>query len=222
VLVANADVSVPTFHGALDDAMRILWKVTLFVLCTVGLNGQSTVTAPRKSADRNPTCSSGAICFAGEVHNGKQFRHTINSSLVFVVQPGWTVAIVPRQPRSDCDEFASVVNAGYRAHRPLDIEESYGWSAQDEMDLSPRNFYFVTNCADHRTEAERLGIVLWGNGHTQAENGAARKQLGTSPLGEGKLWITKYKITSAGSNSTDNTGQIEWMRFSVEIKLPKS
>jgi hypothetical protein len=114
------------------------------------------------------------------------------------------------------------VNAPYRAHRQLYIDESYGWTAQEEMDDSPREFYFVTNCADYRAESERLNIVLWGYGHTDQEYKDAQERLGSSPLGEGHLWITKYKITHAGDSSEDNTGKVEWMQFAVEIKLPKS
>jgi hypothetical protein len=201
--------------------MRLLRTVVLPVFCIVAVHAQEVMTAPRKSPDRKPACAAGAICFSGEVINGKEFRHPINASLDFVLEPGWTIAIVPRQAEGDCKEFASVVNAPYRAHRELYIDTSYGWTAENEVDASPRKFYFVTNCADYRIESERLNIVLWGYTHTEQEYNEALAKLGSSPLGTGRLWITSSKITHAGNSSEDNTGKIEWMQFAVEIKLPK-
>ncbi len=211
--------------------MRLLRAAILTLVCTAAFQAQQTITAPRRSPGRNPNCALGAICFSGEVWNGKDFRHSVSSSLSFVLEPeswrdpnmtGWTIAIVPTQTEGDCKEFASVVNAPYRAHRQLYIDESYGWTAQDEMDDSPREFYFVTNCADYRAESERLEIVLWGDGHTDQEIKDAQAKLGSSPLGQGHLWIRKYKITHPEDSSQGKTGKIEWMQFSVEIKLPKS
>lgn len=204
------------------DVMRLLRAAALIIVCTAAVWGQQTMTAPRKSPGRKPTCAEGAICFSGEVFNGKEYRHPINSSLSFVLESGWTIAIVPRQAEVGCKEFASVVNAPYRAHRQLYIDESYGWTAQDEMDASPREFYFVTNCADYRTESQRLEIVLWGDGHTDKEIKDAQEELGTSPLGQGRLWITKYKMSQARPGSKGDTGDVEWMQFAVEIKLPTS
>jgi hypothetical protein len=45
--------------------------------------------------------------------------------------------------------------------------------------------------------------------------------LGTSRLGTGRLWITNSKITHADDTSEDQLGKIEWMKFSVEITLPR-
>jgi hypothetical protein len=38
---------------------------------------------------------------------------------------------------------------------------SYGWAAEEEVSLSPREFRFVTTCADCPTDSNRLNIVLW-------------------------------------------------------------
>ena len=53
------------------------------------------------------------------------------------------------------------MNAPYRGHNALYIDESYGWSAEQEVSASPREFSFVMNCTDYRTEMARLNIVLW-------------------------------------------------------------
>src|SRR5260370_37823869 len=45
-------------------------------------------------------------------------------------------------------------------HRDLYIDRSYGWTAEDEVSASPREFRFLTNCADYRTASDRLQTVL--------------------------------------------------------------
>lgn len=201
--------------------MRSLRQIALCILCILPLHALQTGRIARKSPGRNPACDTGAICFSGRVVNGQEFRHAINASLDFVLAPGWTIAIVPRQVQDKCDEFASVVTGPQRAHRDLYIDTSYGWTAEDEMGSSPRTFSFVTNCADLAKESERLQIVLWGYGHTESEYNEALAKLGSSPLGKGRLWITGSKITHDGDTADDKTGKIEWMEFSVEIKIPK-
>jgi hypothetical protein len=195
--------------------------VVVALFCATAVHTQEVFTAPRKLPDRKPACAAGAICFSGEVFSGKEFRRSINASLEFVLEPGWNIAVVPKRPEGDCKEFASVVNAPYRAHRALYIDMSYGWTAENEVDTSPRTFYFVTNCGDYRTESERLNIVLWGYTHTEEEYKQAVAELGSSPLGTGRFWITASKVTHALDTSDNRAGKIEWMQFAVEIKLPK-
>jgi hypothetical protein len=142
--------------------------------------------------------------------------------LDFVLQPGWTIAIEPKKPERDCNEFASVVNAPYGAHRDLYINTSYGWKAEEEVHASPREFRFVTNCADYRTEFQRLSIALSGDGVTGQKYKEALAKLGTSPEGTGQLWITGSKITHSNDTSDNNSGTIQWIRFTVEIKLPRT
>jgi len=76
----------------------------------------------------------------------------------------------------------------------------------------------VTNCTDYRTESKRLEIALWGDGANEQQYKDAVSKLGSSRLGVGRLWITAWKITNAQDSGGD---KINWMRFSVEIILPK-
>lgn len=185
-------------------------------------NPQNVKTAPRKVPGKDKqACSVGAICFSGEVSEGQQFRKALNADLDFLLEPGWNIAIVPRRPEGDCREFASVVNAPYRAHRDLDINATYEWTAEQEVSTSPREFRFVTNCADYRIEDERLGIVLWPYTATTQKVQDAMAKLGTSPLGKGRLWITDSTISREGDSADEKKEKIEWMKFSVEIVLPR-
>ena len=191
------------------------------LFCALMANAQNVNRTPRKvPGAEKPTCSPEAICFSGKVSAGQEFRQTLNAELEFALKPGWNIAIVPKRPEGSCDEFASVVNAPYRAHRDLDVDTSYGWTAEQEVSTSPREFRFVTNCKDYRIEAARLDIVTWPYTATQQKYEEALAKLGTSALGKGRLWITDSKISHAGDTSDEKLGKIEWMMFTVEIKLP--
>ena len=167
-----------------------------------------------------PVCSPGAICFSGRVSHGIEFRKELNADLDFVLKPGWTITVVPKMPNDGCDEFASVVNPPYRAHRALYIDTSYGWTAEEEVTTSPRKFGFVTNCSDYRVESDRLAIVMWPYMAPDKYAEAVAK-LGTSKLGKGRVWITDSRTSHSGDTSENNLGKIEWMAFSVEIILPQ-
>jgi hypothetical protein len=79
----------------------------------------------------------------------------------------------------------------------------------------------VTNCADFRTESGRLNIVLWPYTASPGQAEEALAKLGSSPLGRGRLWITASRISHAGDSPDNKAGKIEWIRFSVEIMLPR-
>jgi hypothetical protein len=196
--------------------------LVFLIFCVLVANAQSLKKMPRKlpGADR-PVCSLSAICFSGEVSEGAEFRKSVNNELEFVLEPGWNITIVPKRPQRECREFASVVNSPYRSHRDLYIDTSYGWTAEQEVETSPREFRFVTNCTDYRIESERLNIVLWPYTATQQKYDEALAKLGTSQLGKGRLWITDSRISHSGDTPDEKLGKIEWMKLTVEIVLPR-
>jgi len=197
-------------------------RITLVAVIGAVLASAQVLThaAVKKPGQSRPECSPDAICFGGEVSAGQEFRKLLNAELEFVLQPSWTIAVTPKHAEGDCQEFASVVNAPYRAHRDLNIDVSYGWSAEAEVSASPRQFRFVRNCVDYRTEFERLNAVLWPYTVSPAKYEEALAKLGTSPLGKGRLWITDSRVSHADDTPDKKLGKIEWMKFSVEIALP--
>jgi hypothetical protein len=196
--------------------------LALAFFCALIADAQSVKRMPRKvpGTDR-PACSQGAICFSGNVSEGEEFRWPLNQELEFVLEPGWSITVVPKRPAGDCREFASVVNPPYRAHRELYIDMSYGLTAEDEVRASPREFRFVTNCTDYRTESDRLSIVLWPYTATPQKYEETLAKLGTSPVGKGRLWITDSRTSHVDDTPDAKLGKIEWMKFSVEIRLPR-
>ena len=181
---------------------------------------------PRKvTGVDTPVCSTEAICFSGRVAASEEFRKELNTELEFALERGfergWTIAVVPKRPEGNCEELASVVNPPYRAHRDLSIDTSYGWTAEQEVSTSPREFQFVTNCTDYRTESGRLQIVLWPYTATPQQADEALAKLGTSAVGKGRLWITDSRISHTDDTPDEKLGKIESMSFSVEVRLPR-
>jgi hypothetical protein len=99
-------------------------------------------------------------------------------------------------------------------------DTTYGWTAEDEVSTSPRQFRLVTNCADYRIESERLNIVMWPYTATPKRAEEALARLGTSPPGKGRLWITDSRISHASDTPDEKPGKIQSMSFSVEMILP--
>jgi len=195
--------------------------LALPLFCVLIANAQS-VSMPRRVPvpGRTPACSPGGICFSGKVSEGEEFRKTLTAELEFVLEPGWNITIVPTRPEGECKELAAVVNPPYRAHREIYIDMSYGMTAEHEVAMSPREFRFVMNCNDYRTESGRLSIVLGAIKATRQKYDEALATLGTSARGKGRLWITDSKIRPSGDTPGEDPGSIEWMKFSVEILLP--
>ena len=122
--------------------MRKSLLPAVMLFSALSANAHTKTTVSRNTQASEPTCSPGAICFSGKVSEGDEFRKTLNNELEFVLRPGWTIAIVPRKPESDCQEFADVVNPPYHEHKDLFIDTSYGHTAEQEVSDSPREFRF--------------------------------------------------------------------------------
>jgi hypothetical protein len=109
---------------------------------------QDIQTRRNNPAINRPTCSRRAICFSGEVSAGEEFRKSINTELEFVLAPGWTITVVHKKPEGDCHEFASVVNALYRAHRDVYAATPRNYDeALEKLGTSPlgKDRFWITN-----------------------------------------------------------------------------
>jgi serine protease inhibitor len=79
------------------------------------------------------------------------------------------------------------------------------------VETSPREFRFATSCAVYR--------ALLDLSQTDAEKYVAN--FNSLANGEGRLWITDSRVTHSHGINSKEQGAVEWMKFSVEIKLPK-
>jgi hypothetical protein len=169
------------------------------------------------------------LTFTGEAFEGKPFRKDIGHGLDFVLMPnadgstGWTIEVLPQRTPSDldCNDFAWVVTPPYHFWNALYLDTQYGTTAQEAVHRSPREFSFVLNCADFKTESERVELAIHPSTASKKEVDEALAKLGSSPLGKGRLWIEDSKITPGHDSGTaEDFGAIHWIKFKVEIKFP--
>jgi hypothetical protein len=114
-----------------------------------------------------------------------------------------------------------VVNAPYRSYNSLHLDTEYGVTAKGALDFNPREFSFVTTCADYKRESHRLNIVLWPYTYSQKVADEALAKLDTSPLGKARLTILKSKISLAEPDvEGKNYDKIDWIKFRLDITAP--
>jgi hypothetical protein len=203
-------------HEACDFLLALLLIFGVLVAAFQGVP-----TPPEKlPPNHQPTCSPDALCFSGEVSEGREFRKPLTLDLEFLLQPGWKIAVAPGRAEDDCHDLVSILNALKTDHVDANIDTAHNWKAEDEVRISPRQFRFVTNCADYRTESRRLSILRSPN-LPQRIYRETKASLWTSPLGIGRLWITGSRVSHAADTQERKLGRIEWLRFTVEIRLPR-
>ena len=169
-----------------------------------------------------PVCAQGHVpSVSGEVARGQEFRKDIGSGLTFVLRPtdtGWIMGIVPKTRCAEGEDWASVVNAPYRNYNALYLDTSYGVSAKEAVGINPREFSFVTKCADYKQESQRLEIVLWPYNHSQQEVDGALAKLGTSALGKARFTILSAKVSPADQAiEGKNYGGIVFLKFRLDV-----
>lgn len=170
------------------------------------------------------------VRFQSEVSRGQDFREPIGHNLLFKLRStgdGWRISVEPSKVvEPTCTDYAWVVNMPIRNSNALDLFPSYGDTAQNIVDKSPFEFNFVLSCADCKREASLLRLLteslpIGAVPPSEKQSAEAQKKLGTSPQGHGKLWILDSKVSAAPEDvEGKNYGQIDWIRFRVEIHFP--
>ena len=160
-----------------------------------------------------PECAQGAICFSGQVREGQTFRKELNADLEFAIglPGGFGVRIMHAD--ADCDRQSWVTDPPFRAHRDTEIDAQYDWTAEQEVETSPREFRFATSCAAIQTMFDLYNL--------QTDPGKFVEKFDSLADGQGRLWITDGRATHSHGINSKEQGAVEWMKFSVEIKLPK-
>lgn len=170
------------------------------------------------------------VRFQSEVSRGHDFRQSIGHGLVLVLAggDGWTIGVSPQTvTEPQCGDFAWVVNPPFRNYNALYLNSAYGITAQEAVEISPREFNFVLSCAGLKREATFVDRLIMsspaGMQPTERQVAEAQAKMGTSPQGHGKLWVLDYKISAAPEDiDGKNYGQIDWIRFRVEIRFPEN
>jgi hypothetical protein len=169
------------------------------------------------------------VRFQSDLSRGHNFHEPIGHGLVLILAStgdGWDIRVSPQTAgERECEDFTWVVNPPFRNYNALYLNSSYGMTAQDAVDESPREFNFVLSCAGYKRESTFVRRLIEstpaGFQHSEKQIAEAQAKLGTSPQGHGNLWILDYEISPAPKDiEGKNYGQIDWIRFRVEIRFP--
>jgi hypothetical protein len=187
--------------------------VILGLFGVVIATAQTEKRVPRKvPGSAKPECAQASICFSGEAAENHEFRKEINADLEFVLglPGGFQVEITRADP--DCRKLFWIADPPFHAHRPTEIDAQYDWTAEQEVETSPREFRFATTCDAYRKLFELL----------QADDEKFVSNFNSLANGEGRLWITDARVTHSHGINSKEQGAVEWIKFSAEIKLPRN
>ncbi|HLK47586.1 MAG TPA: hypothetical protein VKT49_05600 [Bryobacteraceae bacterium] len=191
--------------------MRKVAVLALLILNAFPNSQGQEKKAGRVTGAAQPACAAGAICFSGEIREGHEFRKHLNDGLDFVVSLPGGIDVVSRQSDTGCKLAAWVANPPLHAHHATEIDAGYDWTAELEVESSPREFRFATNCADFQ--------ALYDLSQAGGEKYFAQRD--SLAKGQGRFWITAAKVTHSHGSISRKNGAVVRMKFSVEIQLPK-
>ncbi len=112
---------------------------------------------------------------------------------------------------AECKTLSWVADPPFHAHKLTEIDAMYDWTAEQEVQTSPREFRFATDCTAYKTLSRLL----------ETDSESYMKNLDTQRKGQGRFWITDSRVTHSRDADGEHNGAVEWIKFSVEIKLPK-
>lgn len=166
------------------------------------------------------------LSFTAELNRGESYVREIAPGLYFFLKPidrGWRITISPTEvcmpPSAEVkdyyDDYVYVVTPPFRSRNAQALSTEYGMPAREAVSF-PRTFQFVTTCPAFRAEMERVQHVLWPGTVGPEQLEASRDRLGKDADGSGRLEILDSRVTDRATE----VGEIEWIRFRVELKLP--
>ena len=159
-----------------------------------------------------PQSASQTVRFSGEVQKGQNFEREFSPGLLFRLaavddsgMPGWMIVVRPKDAQDPAAEFSWVVTPPYRAYNPRFLAVSYGYSAKQIVQHTPRTFRFVRNLSDYKTAAQAVRGLLWGESPGTDEEHL--KVLNAVPTCAGTLRILDSRVSQS----------IDWLKFEFEV-----
>jgi hypothetical protein len=193
--------------------MRVVTILSVILIGALA-SAQETKKMRRKDLSEvaKPECAQGAICFSAEIGEGQKYRKDLSGDLAFVLTLPGDFAVQPKNAGADCEKLFWVADPPFHAHRLTEIDASYDWTAEQEVQTSPREFRFATDCGAYKTLYDLY----------QADSDKYVAALDSLRKGQGRFWITASRVTHSHGLNGEHNGAVEWIQFSVEIKLPKT
>lgn len=156
--------------------------------------------------------------FSGKVSKGEVYEHALADGLLFRMvpnsagnPPGWVITIAPKDRSRD--DYVWVVTPPYRYWNPRYVDISYGLSAREAVEMTSRDFSFVTNETDYKTADEAVNVLLWPAQYNKKEIQEAMDKLEAVHKSKGILTILDASL----STGTDGNQEIQSMDFKVEL-----
>lgn len=165
------------------------------------------------------------VHFTAEVERGKAFEQSIGHDLVFrlALTPGywdigWKIQISPKtDPEDGPIEFSAVATPPYRRYNPRFLEASYGNTAKQAVEMTPRVFYFVQSVDDEHRAEECLNAAMYPTNVSDEEKVRVVQEQQQIQLGKGELRILKSRL--GHSKTLTDAGTIDWLRFEVDVEF---
>jgi hypothetical protein len=170
------------------------------------------------------------LSFAGEVSAGQAFERTFSKKLGFRLNPsqsGWTIEVIPyEQTDSGNAEYVWVVNFPYRSYNVRYLDTTYGTTAKEAVEYSPRDFNFVLNEQQFKRASDLVEMAIMSHPlsdhrsqqELDKESMDAGQALEALPVAKGRLTIMNSRL--ADPTEKGDLGSIEWLKFKVELHVP--
>jgi len=180
----------------------------------------------RKSKNPQPSIKEPDVQFTGEIERGKTYIHDIGHDLQFCLEvssagdfAGWDISITPKtQPSDGPIEFSAIATPPYHNFNDRYLETTYGFSAQEILNMTPRRFNFVLSIDDEHRAEEVVNAMLYPNSVSDDNKDRINISSANLQLGTGEFSMVKSRVTSI--KDPLYPGSIAWISFEVKIKFP--
>jgi hypothetical protein len=197
------------------ESRRDVYLGAVGMLCYSVILAGSTVCHAQESVRLCPDTT-----MSGTVEQGERFEQFFGDSLKFVLDPsksppnpdGWTIRVVGPDSTHD---YLLVATPPYRFSNPRYLDTSYGHSASEAVDWTPRTFRFVVDEASFQKMNEAIGVLLWPADKTSDEIDEATATLGKTNTARGEFRILSAETSDPTSDMP--MGRIEKLSFEVEL-----
>jgi hypothetical protein len=187
-------------------------------------------------------CVRGVI--EGEVRAGEGFVRPVGGGLEVMLEPlasGWILRVLPVGLARPAHDYAELATPPYQSVNPLLISTGFSFRAQDVVAWNPRRFRFAADQASFR---QMLGLYETYDRGVGEAGEALAVLAGRAPEGVFKI-LDAHLVTGAADQSkmaaavalhfsttahqteqatdgrTHALGRVTWMRFRIELELPK-
>jgi len=182
----------------------------------------------------------------GEVSAGQSFARQIGNGLEVMLEPlpsGWIIRVLPMNHPRPSHDYAELATPPYHSVNPLLISTDYSFRAQDAAGWTPRRFRFAPS---QQNFAKILNA--YSEYERRSSSSSAKETLAglVSQLPEATLTIldirlvpgtgdqvsaaaavaqhfaaTAHTLEKAHDGRSSPLGKLNWMRFRINLQLPR-